>query len=88
MPSGAGLISPIILRIGPLAGLSFCPEPGLHCSMDAGLENIIRRALEDARAAGRDYLTQTEEAVQAGCEARPDLTASEVLAQVRRLQQS
>ena len=56
--------------------------------MDPGLENIIRHALADARAAGRDYLTQTEEAVRAGCEARPDLTASEVLAQVRRLQQS
>ena len=56
--------------------------------MDAGLENVIRRALADARAAGRDYLTQTEEAVRAGHEARPDLTASEVLAQVRRLQQS
>jgi len=34
--------------------------------MDAGLENIIRRALKDARAAGRDHLTQTEEAVRAG----------------------
>jgi hypothetical protein len=56
--------------------------------MDAELENIIRRALADARTAGRDYLTQTEEAVRAGHEARPDLTASDVLAQVRRLQQS
>ncbi len=56
--------------------------------MDPGLENIIRRALDDARAAGGDYLTQTEEAVRAGHEARPDLTASEILAQVRRLQQS
>ncbi len=56
--------------------------------MDAGLENVIRRALEDARAAGRDFLTQTEEAVRAVSEARPDLTASDVLAQVRRLQQS
>ncbi len=56
--------------------------------MDAGLENVIRRALADARAAGRDYLTQTEEAGRAGHEARPDLTASEILAQVRRLQQS
>ena len=56
--------------------------------MDAGLENVIRRALEDARAAGRDHLTQTEEAVRAGREARPDLTASEILATVRRLQQS
>ena len=56
--------------------------------MDAGLENVIRRALEDARAAGRDHLTQTEEAVRAGREARPDLTASEILAIVRRFQQS
>ena len=56
--------------------------------MDAGLENIIRRALEDARAAGRDHLTQTEEAVRVAREARPDLTASEIPAAVRRLQQS
>ena len=55
--------------------------------MDTGLENIIRRALADSRAAGRDHLTQTEEAVRAGREARPDLTASEILATVRRLQQ-
>ena len=34
--------------------------------MDAGLEKIIRRALADARAAGRDHLTQTEEAARAG----------------------
>jgi hypothetical protein len=56
--------------------------------MDQSLERIIRRALADARAAGRDHITQTEEAVRAGHEARPDLTASEVLAQVRRFQQS
>ncbi len=56
--------------------------------MDKPLEPIIRQALADARAAGRDHLTQTEEAVRAGREARPDLTASEILATVRRLQQS
>lgn len=54
--------------------------------MDEALERIIRQALEDARAEGRDYLTQTELAVRAGCQARPDLTASEILATVRRLQ--
>ena len=59
-----------------------------HCAMDAELEHIIRLALDDARDAGREFLTQTEEAVRAGHEARPDLTASEILAQVRRLQQS
>ena len=56
--------------------------------MDEFLDRIIRRALADARAAGRDHLTQTEEAVRAGREARPDMTASEILATVRRLQQS
>ena len=34
--------------------------------MDKSVERIIRRVLEEARAAGRDYLTQTEEAVRAG----------------------
>ncbi len=41
--------------------------------MDKSIERIIRRALEDARAAGRDHLTQTEEAVRTGREARPDI---------------
>ena len=45
---------------------------------DEYLERIIRRVLEEARARGRDELTQ----------ARPDMTASEALAAVRRLQQS
>lgn len=56
--------------------------------MDESLEPIIRRALEEARAKGRDYLAQTELAVRAGHQVRPDLTASEILAMVRRLQQS
>ncbi len=56
--------------------------------MDKSLERIIRQALEDARAAGRDHLTQTEEAVRAVRQARPDMTASDALAaveMVRRL---
>jgi hypothetical protein len=56
--------------------------------MDESLERIIRRALEDARLTGRDFLTQTEMAVRAVRQVRPDLTASEILATVRRLQQS
>jgi hypothetical protein len=36
----------------------------------------------DARAAGCDHLTQTEEAVRTGREARPDMTASDALAAV------
>ena len=50
--------------------------------MDEGIERIIRRALEEARAAGRDHLTQTELAVRAVRQARPDMTASEALAAV------
>ncbi len=50
--------------------------------MDESLERIIRRVLEEARAKGRDHLTQTELAVRAVCEARPDMTASEALAAV------
>ncbi len=33
--------------------------------MDPGLDTVIRQALADARAAGKDHLTQTEEAVRA-----------------------
>ncbi len=51
--------------------------------MDAGLENIIRRALEDARAKGQDYITQTGLAVKAAREARSDMTASDALAAVK-----
>ncbi len=56
--------------------------------MDETVKRIIRRTLDDARAKGRAHLTQTEEAVRVGREARPDLTALEILAAVRRLQQS
>ena len=64
------------------------PVAALRYGMDESLERIIRQALEDARAKGRDFLTQTQVAVAAGRQARPDLTASEILATVRRLQRS
>ncbi len=54
--------------------------------MDKSIERIIRRALEDARAAGRDHLTQTQLAVKAVHQARPDMTASEILAAVHLVQ--
>ncbi len=53
--------------------------------MDRNLENVIRRALADARAAGKDHLTQTEEVVRAVLKAFPDMTASDALAQVNRV---
>ncbi len=46
---------------------------------------IIRRALAEAQAAGKDHLTQTEEAVRAVLEAFPEMTASDTLAQVNRV---
>ena len=56
--------------------------------MDPDLENVVRQALADARAAGRDYLTQTELAVRAVCQARPDMTASEALSAVELVRRS
>ncbi len=50
--------------------------------MDKSVERIIRRALAEARAAGRDHLTQTQLAVEAVRNARPDMTASDALAAV------
>ena len=53
--------------------------------MDPGFENVIRQALADAEAAGRDYLGQTEEAVRAVLQARPNMTASDALAAVNQV---
>ncbi len=50
--------------------------------MDPDLENVIRQALADAKAAGKDYLSQTEKAVRAVRQARPDMTASDALVAV------
>ena len=56
--------------------------------MDPDLETVIRHALEDARAAGKDYLTQTEEAVRAVRQVRPDMTASAALSAVELVRRS
>ncbi len=50
--------------------------------MDPDLENVIRQALADAQAAGKDHMSQGEEAVQAVQRARPDMTATDALAAV------
>ena len=55
-------------------------------AMDETVERIIRRALEEARAKGRDHLTQTQLAVKAVHQARPDMTASEILTAVHLVQ--
>lgn len=56
--------------------------------MDKSIERIIRRTLKEARARGREDLTQTETAVRAVCQARPDMTASDALTAVNRLRRS
>ncbi len=56
--------------------------PHSNTAMDKSLERVIRRVLEEAREKGRDHITQTEEAVRAVLQARPDMTASEALAAV------
>ncbi len=55
-------------------------------AMDKSLDRIIRQALEEARAKGRDHLTQTQLAVKAVHQARPDMTASEILTAVHLVQ--
>ncbi len=53
-----------------------------HRGMDPDLENVIRQALGDALAAGKDHLSQTELAVRAVQRTRPDMTASDALTAV------
>ncbi len=65
-----------------MAELFFCPGLGSHTAMDPDLENVIRQALTDTKASGKDYLSQTELAVRAVQRARPDMTASDALAAV------
>ncbi len=43
--------------------------------MDPDLDTVIRQALNDARAAGKDYFTETKAAVRAVLKVRPDMTA-------------
>ncbi len=54
--------------------------------MDPDLENVIRQALGDALATGKDHLSQTEHAVQAVLQVRPDMTAADALAAVNLVQ--
>ena len=56
--------------------------------MDDSLERIIRQALGDARARGRDRLAQTVLAVRTVREVRPDMTAPEALSAVELVQRS
>ena len=56
--------------------------------MTSDIKIAIRNALADARAAGKDHVTQTEEAVRAVLKVRPDMTASEALWAVEMVRRS
>ncbi len=47
--------------------------------MDEDLANIIRKALDEAKATGRDDTGQTERAVRKVRELRPDMSATDAL---------
>ncbi len=81
-------IRPTLTSLVFPAGLFFCRRLRSHTRMDPDLKNIIRQALGDALAAGRDQLSQTELAVRAVQRARPDMTASDALAAVSLMQRS
>ena len=49
--------------------------------MERDLENVIPAALETARAACREFPSETELAVRVVCHARPEMTASSVRSQ-------
>ncbi len=59
----------------PCAGLFFCSVLRSHTGMAEDLAKIIRRALDEAKAAGRDHTAQTEYAVKKVLELRHDMTA-------------
>jgi hypothetical protein len=74
-------------RNGPSAGRTVA-DGALHTAMAPDLERVIRQALPDARAAGGDYLGETEKAVQAVLRTRPDMTAPEALPAINLVRRS
>ncbi len=65
--------------------------PGLMRSqsgMDPDLETVIRKAMADARAAGKAYCTETREAVRAVLKVCPDMTVSEASRKVEVVRRS
>ncbi len=53
-PDGISLISP---QPRHEAGLFFRPQSRAHIGMDKDLQHVIRQALVDAQAVGKDSLT-------------------------------
>ena len=55
--------------------------------MNSDLENVVRQALANTRATGRDHWAQIEEAVRMIGQVRCDLTRSEALTVVEVFRQ-
>jgi len=54
---------------------------------DSNLIRIILHAIADARATGLDHIGQTQKAVAAVLQVRPDLTASDAMTLVDRVRE-
>ena len=74
--------------IGSLFNCRHGRDPIALSTMEQDLRHVIQQALEDARAAGRDHLTQTELAVRAVLQVRPDMTAPAALTAVDLVRRS
>ena len=74
---GAGLLS-----VQPLPPISSPVTPVLR-----DLEGIVARTVTRARAAGRDYMSQSRAAATAVLAVRPDLSFGQALEAVERLRE-
>ena len=79
------MLTALVLSKAPLDQI---PKTTENLPDRGDLRNVIRQALADAPAAGRGYLTQTEEAVRAVRQVRPDMTASAALLAVEVVQKT
>ncbi len=92
---GAAFLRPVHDRSGA-RDVACLPPPTIngltsrfryHAEMvDDDLARVIAQALADARQKGLDNIGQTDHAIRAVLAARPDMTASDAMWQVERLQ--
>ena len=76
------------MTVRPETTTSSTTTAWLRNSRSASPLALTRQALTNAKAAGKDYLGQTEHAVRAVQQVRSDMTASDALAAVNMVQQS
>lgn len=79
---GEGLISAPRITRAASPGVATAVAPVLR-----DLEGVISRSVTSARAAGRDYLSQSRAAAVAVLAVRPDLSLGQALEAVTRLRE-